>query len=90
MQSTLFGTISSMDAVLLERIQINRSQFVANFNHKDKWVRACVAESNLTHIIMQFDRDWLDDNYPEIVFSYLGEHYLKHIAPSIEEDDCPY
>ena len=72
---------------LIEQLEINRTQFVSNFNHKDKWVRDYVAESNLTHIMMEFDRNWLDDNYPEIVFLYLGEHYLKHIPTPIEYDE---
>lgn len=70
-----------------ERIKINREQFVENITHKEVWMRLSVPASSLTHIIMESDRVWLEDNYPEIVFLYLGEHYLKHIPQEIDWND---
>jgi len=28
--------------------------------------------------MMQSDRDWLDENYPEVVLVYLDGYHLKH------------
>jgi len=87
MKYTPINTNVPSDEYIRERIQINRADFIENITAPEKWLRMSVPASQLTHIIMQSDREWLEDNYPEIVFLYLGAHYLKHIPQEVDYDD---
>ena len=66
---------------------INRNQLIENINHEAEWMRLSVPGSNFVHIMIEFDRDWMDENYPQIVYEYLGSHYLKHIPQEIDDTD---
>lgn len=59
-------------------IQKNREYFEASLANKEMVdIREYLPVSHLMTIMMKQDREWLEDNYPELVLVHMGSPYYQ-------------
>ncbi len=68
----------STEMRLFDTIQKNRIYFEKSLNHPDMPdSREYLPVSMLMATMMQQDREWLEDNYPELVLVHMGSPYYE-------------
>ena len=64
-----------------EEIERNRKYFESSLNDSDipADIREYLPVSHLMSRMMSSDREWLEENYPELVLVHMGSpYYVKH------------